>query len=363
MTENPILIADGHLDLAFTALHANRDLTQPATTVRTHDTPKVMETYGSSTTTFPRAPQGPRRARHRDRDRPVGPRKTTGPESGATPRRSVTGIAYGHAAYYHAMEREGVIRIVRSAQDLDDVVAGWEAPAPDTPIGLVLALEGCDPILDPDHVREWYDTGLRIASLSHYGVTSYAHGSGTEGGLLPPAKPLLDAFSELGIIVDLTHLTDQSFWELLDVYDGPVVASHCNCRALVPDQRQLSDDMLRAVIERGGVIGSAFDAWMLDTEWQHTTAPYKQTTRATLETVADHIDHVCEVAGNARHAGLGTDVDAGFGTEQAPRDFNTSQDLQKFRAIFERRGYADEDVRNILSGNWIRLLKEVWSPP
>ena len=360
MTDKPIFIADGHLDLAFTALHANRDLTQPAATVRTHDSPKVMQTYGTSTTTFHELHKGHVGLVIATATARLAP-KDNWTRIGMYTQAQCYGVACSHAAYYHAMERERVIRIVRSVQDLDEVLANWEDPVPDTPIGLVLALEGCDPILGPDQVPEWYDKGLRVASLSHYGVTSYAHGSGTEGGLLPPAKPLLDAFSEFGIIVDLSHLTDQSYWELLDTYDGPVLASHCNCRALVPDQRQLSDDMLKAVIERGGVIGSAFDSWMLDTEWKHTAAPYHQISNATLETVADHIDHVCEVAGNARHAGLGTDVDAGFGTEQTPRDFNTSPDLQKFRGIFERRGYSEEDVRNILSGNWIRLLREVWS--
>ena len=108
------------------------------------------------------------------------------------------------------------------------------------------------------------------------------------------------------------------------------------------------------------MIGAAFDAWMLDPDWNREIPCWAQSTKATLETVADHIDHVCQLAGNARHAGIGTDLDGGFGQEQAPRDLNTIADLQNLVGILQRRGYAEPDVRNILSGNWVRFLKEVW---
>ena len=154
------------------------------------------------------------------------------------------------------------------------------------------------------------------------------------------ASPLLDALKAADIIVDLTHTTDQAFWEILDYYDGPVAASHHNCRALTPGQRQLTDDMIRAIVARGGVIGAAFDAWMLDPHWRRDIPCYDQTTQATLETVVDHIDHVCQLAGNANHAGIGSDLDGGFGQEQSPRDLNTIADLQNLLPIFERHGYA-----------------------
>lgn len=360
MPDKPRLIADSHLDLAFCALQVNRDLTVPAATIRTHDPPAVMRTFGSCTVSFHELSKGRVGLVIATATAKVGPKDNwTG--LGMYDQTQCYGVVRGHIAYYQAMEREGVVRIVRSTQDLDQVVASWEDPAPDTPIGLVLAFEGCDGIRDAGQVQEWYDLGIRVAGLTHYGVSRYAHGTGTEGGLLPTAKPLLDAFREAGIIVDLTHLSDQSHWELLDVYDGPVLASHSNCRALVPNQRQLSDDMIKSIVERGGVIGAAFDVWMLDPEWGHEQPAYEQITNATLETVADHIDHVCDLAGNARHAAIGTDLDGGYGTEQSPRDLNTIADLRKLAEIFARRGYSDEEVGNILSGNWIRLLKAVWS--
>ena len=185
----------------------------------------------------------------------------------------------------------------------------------------------------------------------------------TQTGLLVTILQLAAFVANIpsGIIVDVTHLTDQAHWELLEIYDGPIAASHHNCRALTPGQRQLTDEMIRSIAERGGVIGTAFDAWMLDPDWQRKVPPYEQVTKATLETVADHTDHICQLLGTSRHCGIGTDLAGGGGTEQAPRNLNTIADLQKLVPIYEQRGYSADDIAGIFSGNWIRLFKEVWS--
>jgi membrane dipeptidase len=269
-------------------------------------------------------------------------------------------IGRGHLAYYEALQQEGVLRILKTVADLDETVRAWENPAADTPFGLVFAMESADPIVDPDQVPEWRDLGLRMVSISHYGTSAYSHGTGTEGGLLPTARSLLDALKTAGIIVDMTHLTDQAFWEVLEAYDGPVAASHHNCRALTPGQRQLDDDMIRAIAGRGGVIGHSLDAWMLDPEWKREVPAWGQRTKKTLEAIADQVDHIAQLLGNARHSGIGSDLDGGFGTEQAPRDLNTIADLQKIAPILERRGYPEADIRGVMSGNWIRLLRETW---
>jgi membrane dipeptidase len=354
------LILDSHLDLAFSALQVNRDLTQPAAAVRVHDPVAVMEGFGSCTVTFPELRKGKIglvcgtiMSRLDSEDRWT--------RTGMYCQAQCHGVGRGHLAYYQALEREDVLCFIRTVQDLDQAIAAWENPAPHAPIGLILSMESADPILSPDQVPEWHGLGLRMVSISHYGVSTYSHGTGTEGGLLPPARPLLKALKEAGIIIDLTHLTDQAHWELLEAYDGPVAASHHNCRALTPGQRQLTDEMIRSIAERDGVIGAAFDAWMLDPSWQRKKPPYEQQTRATLATVADHIDHVCQLLGTARHSGIGTDLDGGFGTEQAPRDLNTIADLQNLHPIFQERGYSEEDIQGIFSGNWIRLFRQVWS--
>ena len=353
------LIVDGHLDLGFSAIQMNRDLTTPAATVRVQDRDAVREKFGSCTVTFPELRRGcvgivfgTVMSRIDPMDRWTG--------TGMYHQSQCYSVGTGHYAFYKAMEREGVLRLISSSEDLDATIEAWKQPAADTPIGLVLTMESADPILDPDHVSLWYKRGLRMVSLSHYGVSSYCHGTGTEGGLLPRGRDLLPALQEAGIIVDLTHTTDQAFWEIMEAYDGPVAASHHNCRALTPGQRQLTDDMVVAIIERGGVIGSAFDAWMLDPNWNRKIPADRQATEATLATVVDHIEHVCELAGNTRHAGIGTDLDGGYGQEQSPRDLNTIADLQNLVTETQSRGFVDSEIRAILSGNWIRLLKETW---
>ncbi len=353
------LIVDSHLDLGFSAIQVNRDLTQPALTVRVHDSESVTRSFGSCTVTIPELRKGN-----------VGivfgtvmTRTDANDEwtkTGMYAQTQCYGVGMGHYAFYEAMEAVGEIRFIRSAADLDASVEAWKESAPYQPIGLMLAMESADAIMDPEQVPEWYERGLRMVSIQHYGTSSYAQGTGIEGGLLPRARPLLDALRQSGIIVDMTHTTDQGFWETLDAYDGPICASHHNCRALTPGQRQLTDDMIKAIAERGGVIGAAFDAWMLDPDWKRELPCYEQRTQATLETVVDHIDHISQMLGNCRHSGIGTDMDGGFGQEQSPNDVNTIADLNRLPDILNSRGYSSDDVDNILHGNWIRFLKKTW---
>ena len=163
----------------------------------------------------------------------------------------------------------------------------------------------------------------------------------------------------LGIILDVTHLSDDSLDESMDIFGGTVWASHCNCRALVPGDRQLSDEQLRRLFERGGVVGAAFDAWMLIPDWNRgVTTP--ETSGVALSHVVDHIDYVCQLADNSDHAGIGTDLDGGFGREQAPGDLQTIADLQKLVVLLGQRGYSADDIDKIMSGNFIRLLRRTW---
>jgi membrane dipeptidase len=219
-------------------------------------------------------------------------------------------------------------------------------------------MEGADPILSPDHLGEWWDLGLRAIGLTHYGTGIYAHGTEACGGLTELGRPLLRAMEQQGMILDLTHMCDESFWEALEVFSGPVIASHQNCRVLVPDERQFADEQLQAVIERGGIIGAALDAWMLQPGWIRGETTNES---LTLEAVADHIDHVCQLAGNARHAAIGTDLDGGYGKEQCPRDLDTIADLQRLPDLLRPRGYSEADIAAIMHGNWLRFFREVWT--
>ena len=173
-------------------------------------------------------------------------------------------------------------------------------------------------------------------------------------------RDLLKQMMELGIILDVTHLTDEAFWEALELFDGPVWASHNNCRALVPHQRQFSDEQIKVLLERDAVIGMAFDAWMMHEGWvRGVTTP--QTSGVNLERIVLHIDHICQLAGNADHVGIGTDLDGGYGTEQAPYDLDRYSKLQSLVGILETRGYGEEAIRGIMHGNWIRRLNQIWS--
>jgi membrane dipeptidase len=282
------------------------------------------------------------------------------------------------------MEREGWLRWIKDSQTLDAHLRAWEGEAPaepfadsgsagaspsripsspqnsKEPLGFILSMEGADPVLSPDQVHEWWQVGLRIIGPAHYGVSPYAHGTDTEGGLFPQGPALLKAMEQVGMILDVTHLADQSFDEALDIYGGPVLASHHNCRALVPHQRQLTDDQIKRLIGRGAVIGSALDTWMLYPGWvRGQTTPEQAGVK--LEAVVDHIDRVCQIAGNARHAAIGSDLDGGFGKEQSPLDLDTIADLQRLPDLLHNRGYDSQAIEGIMYGNWVRFFKAAWA--
>ena len=218
-------------------------------------------------------------------------------------------------------------------------------------------MESADPILEPQDLPYWRELGVRLIGPAHYGSGRYAGGTGVEDGLTARGRRLLVEMERYGLLLDLTHLSDAAFWQALEVYDGPVLASHNNCRALVPHQRQFSDEQLKAIIARDGVIGAALDAWMLVPGWVKGAS---SSMLATLSQVADQIDHVCQLAGNSRHAALGTDLDGGFGREQSPCDLDTIADLQKLADILAARGYGDAAIAAVLHGNWVDLLRRAW---
>jgi membrane dipeptidase len=176
----------------------------------------------------------------------------------------------------------------------------------------------------------------------------------------PRGLELLDAMDQLGMILDATHLCDDAFWQAMDRFKGPVWASHNNCRSIVPHNRQFSDEQIKVLIERGAVIGAAMDAWMIVPDWKRGFST-PQDMNCGLEQLVDHIDHICQLAGNCLHVGIGTDLDGGYGKEQSPYDIDTIADIQKIPDLMRKRGYKEEDIDHLLKGNWLRFLREAWS--
>jgi membrane dipeptidase len=357
-----MLIFDAHLDLSLNALGGfNRDLRLSVPEIRRREQGMVGKGRACGTTAFPEM--------RRSRMGLCVATQLAGCMPGVSPianwmsPHQAWAETQGQLAWYRAMEEEGQLRQVRNAQQLQEAVDLWmnESIADETkPICYILSLEGADSILTPDHLQRAWDQGLRAIGPAHYGVCRYAMGHDTPGGLRPGGRELLREMERLGMILDVTHLSDESFWEALEIFGGTIWASHSNCRALVPDVRQFSDEQIKALIERGAVLGAALDAWMMIPGWvRGSTTP--QQTGLRLEVICDHMDHICQLAGNAGHVGIGTDLDGGYGTEQTPADLDTIADVARIAGMLERRGYSRADVEGIMSGNFLNLLRRAWS--
>ena len=354
-----MLAFDAHLDLAWNAIDWNRDLRLPVSEIREIEAGMEAKGRGCNTVSLPDL----RRGKVAVCIATLLPRLFRPNLMPAIQRYSSMEAAYacsyGQLAYYRALEQKGHLRWIKDAATLQSHVQTWLKDEETTtePLGFILSMEGADSVLSPDQVKEWFDAGLRIIGPAHYGVSPYAHGTGTEGGLFPEGPALLKAMQEVGMILDVTHLSDQCFDEAMDIYGGPVLASHHNCRTLVPNQRQLTDEQIKVLISRGAVIGAALDNWMLFPGWIRGETDPKN---VQLEAMVDHIDHVCQLAGNAKHSAIGTDLDGGFGKEQSPSDLDTIADLQKLPAMLEKRGYDQDAIRGIMYENWVNFFVKAW---
>ncbi|MDQ3292339.1 MAG: membrane dipeptidase, partial [Bacteroidota bacterium] len=269
----------------------------------------------------------------------------------------------GQLAWYRSLEEVGELRAITDISTLENHLQQWLDPTADLqnlPIGYILSLEGADSLVTVGHLERTWQMGLRAVGPAHYGPGRYANGTDSTGHLNPQGKELLREMERLNIILDATHLCDDAFWDALDCFNGAVWASHNNCRSLVNHNRQFSDEQIKELINRGAVIGGAFDAWMLVPNWERGKST-PEGMNCSLETVIDHLDHICQLAGNALHIGIGSDLDGAFGKEQSPYDLETIADLQKIPTLLARRGYTEEDIQNVMHGNWLRFLRKAWS--
>jgi membrane dipeptidase len=354
-----MLIFDAHLDLAMNALEWNRDLSRPIDEIRHRE--RGMEDRPdrrNGTVSFAEMRRGgvglcvaTQIARYVRLDNPL---------PGWHSPEQAWAMTQGQLAWYREMEVCGELAQVRDLATLDRHLQRWARDEVErAPVGYVLSLEGADSLVSMRHLERAVEGGLRAIGPAHYGPGTYAQGTDADGGIGTRGRELLAEMERLGVILDATHLSDQSFWEALQAFRGPVWASHSNCRALVPHNRQFSDDQIRALIDRGAVIGVALDAWMIAPGWERGMST-PEGAGITLDRLLDHVDHICQLAGSARHVGIGSDLDGAFGREQTAADVGTIADLARIPHLLRARGYREDDIEAIAHANFIRFLRRAW---
>lgn len=365
-------IFDAHLDLALNGVDWNRDMRQSVDDIRAQETALQMTDKGRrhNTLSFPelRIAQVPvclttLLARQ---EQPIDH------SFGWTSPQTCYAMAHAHLAYYRAMERAGYLKMLKTKSDLRShwdrytqseqaleavgVTSASKSKIEDrVPLGFILTMEGADPVLTPDTIYEFHEAGLRALGLTHYGTNRYGGGTRSEVGLSLDAIELLKHCEQLGITIDVTHLSDVAFWQVIERFGGKIHASHQNARAICDWQRQFSDDQIKAVIDRGGVLGVALDIIMMQNGYVRGLSKNE----ATLEVAVDQICHVRDLAnGSVAHVGIGTDLDGGYGYEQTPADLNKYRDVQKLVSMLLARGFSEQQVQSVFYGNWLRFFDE-----
>jgi len=355
-----MFIIDAHLDLSMNAMEWNRDLRLPLHEIRKREEGMDDKPDRSKgTVALPELRKGntglvvaTQIARHVGFGNPL---------PGWHSAEQAWAQTQAQLYWYKAMEEAGEMVQVKNKTDLEQHLILWEEETPDEskPIGYILSLEGADSLVTLDHLHRAHAYGLRAVGPAHYGPGRYANGTDASGRLNDMGKALLKEMEQLNIILDVTHLCDDAFWDAMEMFNGTIWASHNNCRSLVNHNRQFSDEMIKALIEKKAVIGGALDAWMMVPGWERGISDPKQM-NCNLEKLIDHMDHICQLAGNARHIGIGSDLDGAFGKEQCPYDLETIADLQNIPAMLLARGYSESDCENIMHKNWLRLLNDAW---
>lgn len=348
-----MFIVDAHLDLAYNVMRG-RDVTRPAA-----EQPVVD--HEVATVGLPDLRRGgvglvcatifcpPRNYKNRG--------YTTADEARA--------IAMEQLTWYRRQVDDGRMNFVLSRGDLPaeaDVAptltsaaapsapASTAAAAAAGPLRFILLMEGADAFRSPADVGEWFEHGLRVVGLA-WRKNRMAGGTGHPGPLTDEGRAVARALDRAGVIHDLSHLADEAFWELMSLATGPVMASHSNCRKIVPSDRQLSDEMIRAIVGRDGVIGLNFyDEFLLPPH------EYK-TRRCRMSDVVAHVKHLTEVIGDAKHVAIGTDMDGGVGRDDIPFELATAADLPVVADHLSAAGFGDDDVRGIMGENWLRFFR------
>jgi membrane dipeptidase len=265
---------------------------------------------------------------------------------------------------YHQLADENPekFRVIHGREALTEVLNAWQAspaeyPVQTHPVGLVMLMEGAEGISEPKEMAYWWEQGVRLVGPVWNGGRFCGSGS-QPGGFTAEGKELLEVMAELGMGLDLSHMGTEATLYALDHYEGPIVATHANAINLIPGfptERHFTDETIQGLIQRDGVMGTMPVNMFLKADWKsgddRTTVP--------LEKLISHIDYICQMAGNTRHAAIGTDFDGGFGFPDVPYEINTISDIQLVSTQLEQHGYQPADIDAIFYGNWVRMLERI----
>jgi membrane dipeptidase len=259
---------------------------------------------------------------------------------------------------YHRLagEHPDMFRLLQARADLQAVLEHWQRVDTDEhPVGLVVLMENAEGVRHPSELEEWWAGGVRIIGPAWAG-TRYCGGTREPGPLTTDGRLLLKRMAELGFMLDLSHMDAQAALQALDSYPRQVIASHGNALALLPgsdSNRHLPDEVLRGLIERGGVIGVVPSNGFLKFDWRNRGGREA----VSVDLLVAQIDYICQLAGDARHAGLGSDFDGGFGLQSVPIELDSIADLQILAPRLAQKGYTEVDIAAILGENWLGILQ------
>lgn len=353
------IIVDAHLDIAWNYLSCGRDFLLSAWARRRQETdPAFVQRHGRSMVGLPELLLG--RVAVVCASIFVAPAwSKLYPEERVlyeTPAEAYTWGTRQMDYYHHLAESDPRIRLIRTQADLDAALATWRdgSGVGDHRLGVIVSMEGADPILEPEQLEEWHARGLRAVGPA-WSRTRYSGGTKATGPLTDLGRELLDVMAGLGMVLDLAHMAPEACAEALDRYGGPLYASHANPLRFRPDRpdRNISDEIIRRIAERDGAVGVIPYNLFLVPGWRGGD----RKDAATMDTVIAAIDHICQITGSARYVGIGSDFDGGFGAASTPAEFETSADLWAIGGALAARGYAPADVSAILSGNFLRILR------
>ncbi|HUN22899.1 MAG TPA: membrane dipeptidase [Anaerolineales bacterium] len=354
-----MFIIDAHLDLAWNALTYGRDYTRSVhETRRAEQTTHVPQINGNCMVGLPQLQQARVGIVFATIFNVPFHRKTATDTIFYKDAETAHRLALQQVDYYRRLAGENpqAFTLIQNQSDLKRVTESWQNPHQSGQIGIVILMEGADPIRKPAEVEFWVEQGVRIIGPA-WAATRYAGGTGEPGALTALGFELLERMSALPVILDLSHMTDEGTLAALDRFPGTIVATHANPRRLAEityPERALPDVVIQRIAERDGVIGVVPYNRFLKTGW--ALADGKQA--VPLEIVAAAADIICQLSGSSRHVGIGSDLDGGLGWEHTPFEMDSCADLPKIAPLLAAKGYNSNDIENFHSQNWLRILQK-----